>query len=145
MTRRRLYGKLARRDAMITKRRHLLPACAGLAVRRATQCVLLLSVAGLVTMSKASVQAYPSSTIRIVVPSGATTPPDIISRIVANELSASESWRVAVENPLGGSLTAGTADGPKPKADGHSILAVSMPPTAMPGIRPHVYLRPAHD
>jgi len=129
---------------MLTKRSQLLLACAG-AVRRAAQCVLLLSVAGVGPMSKALGQPYPSSTIRIVVPSGAGTPPDIISRIVANELSASESWRVAVENRVGGSMTVGTADVLKQNADGYSILAVSMPLTAMPAILPNINFRLESD
>ena len=35
----------------------------------------------------AHAQPYPSNVIRIVVPTGPGTPPDIISRIIANELT----------------------------------------------------------
>src|SRR2546421_5015692 len=96
-------------------------------------------------MSKAAGQSYPSSTIRIVVPSSASTPPDIISRIVAAELSASEGWRVVVENRVGGSMTVGTADVLKQHPDGYSVLAVSMPLTAMPAILPNVDFRLESD
>jgi tripartite-type tricarboxylate transporter receptor subunit TctC len=129
---------------MITKRRLLLLAWAG-AVRGATQCVLLLSVAGLATMSRASGQPYPSSTIRIVVPSNASTPPDVISRIVANELSASEGWRVVVENRPNGSMTVGPADVLKQNSDGYSVLAVSMPLSTLPAILPNINFRLESD
>jgi tripartite-type tricarboxylate transporter receptor subunit TctC len=111
------------------------------AIRRAAQCVLLLSAAGVAALSQAAGQTYPSGTIRIVVPSVAATPPDIISRIVANELSASEGWRVVVENRAGGSMTVGSADVLKQNPDGYSVLAVSMPLTAMPAILPNINFR----
>src|SRR5262245_14061942 len=115
------------------------------AVRRAVQWVLVLSAAGLGMLSEAAGQAYPSKAIRIVVPSAATTPPDIISRIIAAELSASEGWRVVVENRVGGSMTVGTADVLKQNSDGYSILAVSMPLTAIPAILPNVNFRLESD
>jgi tripartite-type tricarboxylate transporter receptor subunit TctC len=34
--------------------------------------------------------------IRIVVPSAPSTPPDIISRVIANELQNANGWRVIV-------------------------------------------------
>jgi len=114
---------------------------ASLVIRRTAQSVLVLSVAGVGTMSKAVGQPYPSSRIRIVVPSAATTPPDIISRIIAAELSASEGWRVVVENRVGGSMTVGSADVLKQNPDGYSVLAVSMPLTAMPAILPNINFR----
>ena len=49
----------------------------------------------------AAAQSYPSNTIRIVLGGGAGTPPDIITRIVANELGQSEGWRIVVENKPG--------------------------------------------
>ena len=38
-------------------------------------------------------QSLPPNAIRIVIPGGAASPPDVVSRIVANELSEAESWR----------------------------------------------------
>jgi tripartite-type tricarboxylate transporter receptor subunit TctC len=37
-------------------------------------------------------QSFPSNVIRIVVPYSASTPPDILARIVASALSDAESW-----------------------------------------------------
>ena len=72
--------------------------------------------------------------IRIVVPAASTTPPDIVSRIVANELSNREGWRVIVENrPGAGGIVAGN-DVLRQPADGTSILAVFLPNVAAPAI-----------
>ena len=39
--------------------------------------------------------------IRVVSATAAGTPPDIVCRIIANELAESEGWRVVVENKPG--------------------------------------------
>ena len=65
-----------------------------------------------------SADTYPSKVIRIVVPTTPGTPPDIISRIVANELSESEGWKVVVENRGGALQTIATIDVLKQESDG---------------------------
>ena len=112
-------------------------------LRRAAQCLLLISVAGFGTQSQA--QPYPSNPIRIVVPSSPSTPPDIVSRIIASELAVSEGWRVVVENRVGGSQSVGVGDVLKDNPDGYSILAVSMPLTAIPAIMPKIGIRLDRD
>jgi tripartite-type tricarboxylate transporter receptor subunit TctC len=90
-------------------------------------------------------QPYPSKVIRIVVPTGPGTPPDIISRIVANELSESDGWKVIVENRGGALQTIATADVLKQAPDGYSVLAMSVPMMAAPALLPHLGLRPETD
>jgi Uncharacterized protein conserved in bacteria len=46
-------------------------------------------------------QSFPSNVIRIVVPFSASTPPDILARIIASALSDAEGWKVVVENKPG--------------------------------------------
>jgi tripartite-type tricarboxylate transporter receptor subunit TctC len=58
----------------------------------------LLSLCTAANALEAAAQPFPSKIIRIVVPTGSSTPPDIISRVIAAELSESEGWRVVVEN-----------------------------------------------
>ena len=89
--------------------------------------------------------AVSSNPIRIVVPSSPSTPPDIVSRIIASELAASEGWRVVVENRVGGSQSVGVGDVLKENPDGYSILAVSMPLTAIPAIMPKIGIRLDRD
>ena len=47
-------------------------------------------------LEPASAQSFPTNVIRIVVPTSASTPPDILARIVATELSEAQGWKVEV-------------------------------------------------
>src|SRR4051794_16735594 len=88
----------ARRTAMITKRAFLSTiAIAGTAAGF-----------GIAAGWPAFAQPYPSSVIRIIVPYSASTPPDILARIVATSLSEGEGWNVIVENKPGAVMTIGT-------------------------------------
>jgi tripartite-type tricarboxylate transporter receptor subunit TctC len=80
----------------------------------------------------AAAQVFPSNAIRIVVPTAPSTPPDIISRVIATELSNSEGWKVIVENRPGAVMTIAGSDVLKQPADGTSIYAMSVPVTAAP-------------
>ena len=86
-------------------------------------------------------QPYPSNIIRIVVPTGPGSPPDILSRVIATELSASEGWRVVVENRPGAIQTIGVADVLKQPADGHNVLAMTVPMLAAQILIPKMGLR----
>ena len=56
-----------------------------------------------------------------------STPPDIISRLVANEITQSEGWRMVVENKPGAMQTIGGAEVLKQPADGYTVCAVALP------------------
>ena len=62
---------------------------------RATKLVTLslLTATFLATAHDANAQQFPSRVITIVVPTAPATPPDIISRVIATELSESEGWQ----------------------------------------------------
>lgn len=83
-------------------------------------------------------QAYPSQVIRIVVPTAPSTPPDIISRVIANELQNTNGWRVIVENKPGAVMTIAGADVVKQPPDGYSIYAMSVPVAAAPSFVPNM-------
>jgi tripartite-type tricarboxylate transporter receptor subunit TctC len=91
---------------------------------------------GATTFHHAFAQSFPSHTIRIIVPNSASTPPDILARIVANALQEDEGWKVVVENRPGGVLTIGATEVLKQPADGHTILAVTAPVAAAPALVP---------
>ncbi|HTE96351.1 MAG TPA: tripartite tricarboxylate transporter substrate-binding protein, partial [Bradyrhizobium sp.] len=93
---------------------------------------LPLTAAVLTPAYQAAAQPFPSRTITIVVPTAPATPPDIISRVIATELSESEGWRVIVENKAGAVLTLGGAEVLKHPADGHTIYAMALPVSAAP-------------
>lgn len=89
-------------------------------------------------MAEAQSQSFPSGTIRLVAPNSPSTPPDIISRIIAKELSQAEGWRVIVENRPGGVSTIAANDVLGQPADGHSLLAMSVPSTAAQTLVPNI-------
>ena len=62
----------------------------------------LSALALVLAPTSADAQPFPSGVIRIVVPTSASTPPDILARIIANALSDGEDWKVIVENKPGG-------------------------------------------
>jgi tripartite-type tricarboxylate transporter receptor subunit TctC len=88
--------------------------------------------------SVAEAQSFPTGTIRLVAPNSPSTPPDIISRIIAKELSEAEGWRVIVENRPGGVSTIAANDVLGQPADGHSLLAMSVPSTAAQTLVPNI-------
>jgi tripartite-type tricarboxylate transporter receptor subunit TctC len=90
-------------------------------------------------------QPYPSKDIRIVVPSPPASPPDAASRIIATELTASEGWRVVVENRPGAIQTIGVAEVLKQPADGHTLVAMGTPTVAAPALLPKLGLRLDRD
>jgi tripartite-type tricarboxylate transporter receptor subunit TctC len=106
---------------------------------------LLMTSIGLGMTGPVGAQSFPSNVIRIVVPTPPGGPPDVISRVVANELSEREGWRVVVENRPGAMQTIGMADVLKQPADGYSLLAMSVPVMAAPALLPKMGLRPELD
>ena len=101
----------------------------------------LLVLAALETFSAARAQPFPSNVIRIVVGSDPSSPSDIVSRIIAKELSDSEGWRVVVENKPGATYTIAAAEVLKQPADGHTLWALPMPATAAPATLPSMSFR----
>jgi tripartite-type tricarboxylate transporter receptor subunit TctC len=74
-------------------------------------------------------------------PGLAGTPPDIMGRIVANELAESEGWRVIVENKPGAIQMIGLAEVLKQPADGYTIASIALPASAAPALLPKLEFR----
>src|SRR5688572_297080 len=87
--------------------------------RKAAAGLVLGTLTMLLVPYTAASQQFPTSPIRIVVPTAPSTPPDIISRVIAAELSESEGWKVFVENKPGAVLTIGGSEVLRHPADGH--------------------------
>jgi tripartite-type tricarboxylate transporter receptor subunit TctC len=109
-----------------------------LRVSRLVVLITLLSTAGLPASAQT---AFPTGIIRFVAPFSASTPPDIISRILAKELSESEGWRVIVENRVGGVTTIAANDVLSQPADGRNLYAMSVPSVAAPSLVPNISYR----
>jgi tripartite-type tricarboxylate transporter receptor subunit TctC len=89
----------------------------------------------------AKAQTYPSNTIRMIVPSPAGTPPDIMGRVFAHELNESEGWRVVVENKVGAIQTIGLAEALRQPADGYTLASIALPASAAPALMPDIKFR----
>ncbi len=85
----------------------------------------------------ASAQSFPAGVIRIVVPTSASTPPDILARIVANALADDEGWKTVVENKPGAVMSIGAMEVLKSPADGQTLFSVTAPVAAAPALLPN--------
>jgi tripartite-type tricarboxylate transporter receptor subunit TctC len=105
-------------------------------IMRFEKCFLVLAwLAALsVSASPSLSQSFPSRPIRIVVPAAPATPPDILSRLIASELSQSEGWNVFVENRPGAAQTIGGTEVLRSPSDGYSLWALGLPGTTAPAL-----------
>ncbi|MET3838551.1 tripartite tricarboxylate transporter substrate binding protein [Bradyrhizobium sp. OAE829] len=114
------------------------------AIRSIARHILMtLPILGIALAAHA--ETYPSGVIRIVVPTGPGTPPDVIGRVIATELSEAEGWRMVVENKPGALQTIGMSDVLKQPADGYTIYSMSVPTAAVPALMPNLGMRPDVD
>jgi tripartite-type tricarboxylate transporter receptor subunit TctC len=104
-----------------------------------------LAGVGLLGSGAGSAQDYPAGPIRIVLGSAAGTPPDLVIRIVANELTQASGWRFVVENKPGAIQTLGAMEALKQPADGYTVLTVAMAATAARALLPNVGFSLATD
>jgi len=106
----------------------------------ATSIMVMLGVFGTAGLSIAA-DVYPSQPIHLVVPSAAGTPPDIVSRIVSEQLKDAEGWVVIVENKPGAMQSIGTADVLRRPADGYSLAAIALASAVAPSLLQHIGFR----
>ena len=104
------------------------------ALHRLLFSIVVLCAAGV--LHDAQAQSFPSGPIRIVVPTSASTPPDILARLIASALSEAEGWKVVVENKPGALTSIGAMDVLKQPADGLTIFSVTAPAAATPALLP---------
>jgi tripartite-type tricarboxylate transporter receptor subunit TctC len=101
-------------------------------VGRCLPALLLALLVSAVAGGNVGAQSLPSRNIRIVIPGGPGTPPDIIPRVVANQLSEAEGWRFVIENKPGAIQTLAGSEVLKSPPDGYSIFAQAMPISSAP-------------
>lgn len=108
---------------------------------RLSGLALALAAVSMWPSAPAAAQSYPSSIIRIVVGGPVGAPPDIITRIVANQLEKREGWQIVVENKPGAISTLAAREVLKQPADGHTIFAIALPASAAPALLPKIGFR----
>ena len=79
--------------------------------------------------------AYPSRTIRVIVPFGPGGVTDVLARLLAAEIARDFAQPVVVENMPGGTGLIGTGVVAKSVPDGHTILFTSNAHTINPALR----------
>jgi len=108
---------------------------------RLSWSAIVVAVTAIAVASPLGAQPYPSSMIRIVVPSAAGTPPDIMGRLVAAELAETEGWRAIVENRVGAIQTLGLAEVLRQPADGYTLASIALSSSAAPALLANVSFR----
>jgi tripartite-type tricarboxylate transporter receptor subunit TctC len=104
---------------MLSRRRFLVSASGAGAAVLATQSL--------------AQDTYPNKPIRIVVPYSAGTPPDIVTRIIANRMSPSLGPTV-IENKPGAIGAVALAELMRQPADGYTLMTMLQPITVAPSL-----------
>ncbi len=89
--------------------------------------VALAGAAAVLGAMPLAAQTYPSRPIRLVVPAASSTPIDILSRVVADRLSAQLGQAVIVELKPGATGAVGAQEVLKQPADGYTLMITYMP------------------
>jgi tripartite-type tricarboxylate transporter receptor subunit TctC len=91
---------------------------------------------------EAAAQAYPNKPVKMVVPSGAGGPTDLLARVIADALGASMGQRFIIDNkPAAGGVVAGEAVVNSP-ADGYTLLYAN---SSTQSINPALYTNMPYD
>src|SRR5688572_32377588 len=97
---------------------------------------LLVLVAQLLVFQSAQAQSYPDRPIKLVVPSPAGGPPDVMARLLTDKMAASLGQPVIVENRPGAGGTIGARSVLAATPDGYTLLMGS---TSTLLIAPYIY------
>lgn len=99
---------------------------------------------GLATI-EANAQAWPTRSIRAIVPYGAGSTTDIIPRLVFEQLSQQLGQSIVIENRAGAGGTIGASFVAKADPDGYILLVNSSAHTIAPSLYPNLGYDPAQD
>lgn len=101
---------------------------------RRTVLGTLLAAIGLTAGLSGHAQTFPNKPVKLVVPSSAGTPVDILSRVVAARMAAELGQPVVVDNKTGAGGIVGAQDLLRQPADGYTMMALYMGMTITPAI-----------
>ena len=114
-------------------------------MRAVSKLVLLVACLGL-GQSAALAQSYPTKPIRIIAPSGAGGPVDVICRTVSQALGEVLGQQIVVDNRVGAAGLIGTEIVAKSPGDGYTLLfGFSGPLAIVPNLNPNTPYDPLKD
>ena len=82
---------------------------------------VILAVLAALCLASGAGAAYPEKTIRLVIPSAAGGSPDVLMRILAQQLSSQLGVAVVIENKPGASFVIGTMEVVRAPPDGYTL------------------------
>jgi tripartite-type tricarboxylate transporter receptor subunit TctC len=103
---------------------------------RLSRAAALAATALVLVSAPAFAQNYPNRPIRVIVPYGAGSAPDVIARTAAEELAPRLGQPVVIENRLGAGGKVGTEAAARASADGYTLLLGSKDTH---GVMQHLY------
>ncbi len=95
--------------------------------------------------TSATAQAYPSKSIRIVVPYAPGGPADVAARVVGEKLSTEFNQPVIIDNRSGGNATIGTDYVARSAPDGYTLLFAAPAHTSNPSLMKTATYDPVKD
>jgi tripartite-type tricarboxylate transporter receptor subunit TctC len=104
-----------------------------------------LVLAPLAASAQSSGQAWPTRSIRVIIPFGAGSATDVVPRIVFDALAPQLGQPIVVENRTGAGGTLGANAVAKADPDGYTLLAHSNAHTISPAIYANLPYHPADD
>jgi tripartite-type tricarboxylate transporter receptor subunit TctC len=108
--------------------------------RRAISAAVLLA-AGMLGHASAQAQAFPSRTVRIIVPFGPGTGSDVLARAIGERLALSLGQLVVIENREGAGGVLGAKAALAARPDGHTLMMAANPFV----VSPSLYDAPPYD
>lgn len=102
----------------------------------------LACAGGVARNARAQASAYPSRTVSIIVGTEPGGAPDVIARLLAEQLSQRLGRQVIVENKPGAAGTVGARQAAAAAPDGHTLFLGTV---STHGIAPSVYREPGYD
>ena len=103
---------------------------------------LVLLAAILSVCATAWGQSYPAKPLRVIIPHGAGSTPDVVTRLVAQKLSAQIGQPVLVENKVGAGGSIGMGQAARAVPDGYTLVIGHVGTLT---INPNIYLDLPYD
>jgi len=107
--------------------------------------IFLLTALGAALSLPAFSQAYPSKTIRFIIPFPTSGPTDILGRVAASQMSGAWGVGVVPENRGGAGGTLGAELCAKSPPDGYTMCIMSVAQAIAPSIYPNLSFSPVKD